>query len=119
MFRPDVGLGLSGANAEKQVAQDASEANAERLVAKDDAKAERLVADDAKAERLVADGANAERLVAHPEEKLNIDIQVVSSLSEWDTVVADGIAVGCMWYIGMMSLLVYQHCGLTIRLSLL
>ena len=27
MFRPDVGLGLSGANAEKQVAQDASEVN--------------------------------------------------------------------------------------------
>ena len=82
MFRPDVGLGLSGMNTEKQVAQDASEANAERLVAKDDMKAERLVADDAKAERLIADRVNIERLVAHPGEKLNIDILVVSSLSE-------------------------------------
>ena len=71
MFHPDVGLGLSGANAEKQVAQDAS-----------GAKAKRLVADDVKAERLVADGANIERLVAHPGEKLDIDVQVVSSLSE-------------------------------------
>ena len=56
--------------------------NAERLVAKDDVKAERLVADDAKAERLIADRVNIERLVAHPGEKLNIDILVVSSLSE-------------------------------------
>src|SRR5437016_2184530 len=108
MLCPGVRLWLSGMNTEEQVAQDASEVNAERLVA-----------DDVKAERLVANGANAERLVAHLEEKLDIDIQVVSSLSEWDTVVADGIAVGCMWYIGMMSLLVCQHCGLTIRLSLL
>ena len=82
MFHPDVRLGLSGANTEKQVAQDTSEANAERLVAKDDVKAERLVADNAKAERLVADRANTERLVAHPGEKLDIEVQVVSSLSE-------------------------------------
>ena len=71
MFHPGVGLGLSGVKTEEQVAQDASEVNAERLVA-----------DDVKAERLVADGANTERLVAHPGEKLDIEVQVVSSLSE-------------------------------------
>ena len=43
-------IGLSGANAEEQVAQDTSEANVERLVA-DNTKVERLVAVDAKVER--------------------------------------------------------------------
>ena len=86
MFYPDVRLGLSGANTEKQVAQDASEANTERLVAKD----------DAKAERLVVDRVNTKKLVAHPREKLDINIQVISSLLKWDTVVANGMTVGCM-----------------------
>ena len=60
MFRPGVGLGPSGVNAEEQVAQDASEANVERLVA-DEVNAERLVADDTKVKRLVAVDAKVKR----------------------------------------------------------
>ena len=58
--------------------------------------------------------ANAERLVARDGqakldgdvafeglEKLdvNVDIQVVSLLSDWDDVVANSLAVGCIWYV--------------------
>ena len=57
------------------------------------------------AEKLVAkDGANAERLVAEntANEKLEVevDIQVVSSLTEWDDVVANGFTAGCIWSTG-------------------
>src|SRR4051812_21130383 len=62
----------------------------------------------------LSERANAERLVARDGqakldgevafeglEKLdvNVDIQVVSSLSDWDDVVANGLAVGCIWYV--------------------
>ena len=29
---------------------------------------------------------------------MNVDIQIVSSLSDWDDVVANSLAVGCIWY---------------------
>jgi len=31
---------------------------------------------------------------------VNIDVQIVSSLSDWDNVVANDLAVGCIWYAG-------------------
>jgi hypothetical protein len=89
-FRPGVGL-LDGANAEKLVAQEGANAEWSRLVAQEGANTERLV--------VQADGANAEELVAQGE-KLEVDIQVVSSLSDWDEVVAEGFAIGCIWYMG-------------------
>src|SRR5438045_8180875 len=46
------------------------------------------------------DGVKPERVVAQHGENLEIDIQVVSSLSEWDEAVAEGYAVGCLWFIG-------------------
>ena len=46
------------------------------------------------------DGAKPEKVVAQHGENLEIDIQVVSSLSEWDEAVAEGYAVGCLWFIG-------------------
>src|SRR4051794_35066072 len=108
IFRP--GVGLSGANAERPVAHGA---NVERLVAQAmGAKAERQVAlnDGVNADVLVTqnDRVNADVLVAQTEgvnlervvtqgEKLEVDIQVVSSLSEWDEVVAESFAIGCIW----------------------
>ena len=31
---------------------------------------------------------------------VNMDVQIVSSLSDWDDVVVNGLAVGCIWYAG-------------------
>ena len=42
------------------------------------------------------DGAKPKRIVAQHGENLEIDIQVVSSLSEWDKTVAEGYTVGCL-----------------------
>ena len=56
----------------------------------------------ANTEKLVAqDGANVKRQVTD-EEKLGVkvDFQVVSSLIEWDDVVANGFAAGCIWSTG-------------------
>jgi len=63
----------------------------------------------------LSEGANAERLVAQDgwaklegevafegleNLDVNVDVQIVSSLSDWDDVVANGLAVGCIWYAG-------------------
>ncbi len=63
----------------------------------------------------LSEGANTERLVAQDgwaklegevafegleNLDVNVDIQIVSSLSDWDDVVANGLAVGCIWYAG-------------------
>src|SRR5436305_8623802 len=34
---------------------------------------------------------------------VNVDIQIVSSLSDWDDIVANSLAVGCIWYAGSES----------------
>ena len=59
----------------------------------------------------LSEGANAERLVAQDgwaklegevafegleNLDVNVDIQIVSSLSDWNDVVANGLAVGCI-----------------------
>src|SRR5947199_3544612 len=46
------------------------------------------------------DGAKPERVVAQHGENLEINIQVVSSLLEWDEAVAEGYDVGYLWFIG-------------------
>src|SRR5205814_6361182 len=61
----------------------------------------------------LSEGANTERLVAQDgwvklegevafegleNLNVNVDVQIVSSLSDWDDVVANGLAVGCIWY---------------------
>src|SRR5436305_12004032 len=63
----------------------------------------------------LSEGVNAERLVAQDgwvklegevafegleNLDVNVDVQIVSSLSDWDDVVANGLAVGCIWYAG-------------------
>ena len=63
----------------------------------------------------LSEGANTERLVAQDgwvklegevafegleNLDVNVDIQIVSSLSDWDDVVVNGLAVGCIWYAG-------------------
>ena len=67
----------------------------------------------------LSEGANAERLVAQDswvklEGKvvfeglenldMNVDVQIVSSLLDWDDVVANSLAVGCIWYAGSESI---------------
>ena len=63
----------------------------------------------------LSEGANAERLVAQDgwvklegevafedlkNLDVNMDVQIVSSLSDWDDVVANSLAVSCIWYTG-------------------
>ena len=102
-FRPNVGLS-EGANPERVVAQ-AEGAKPERGVPQaEGANPKRVVtqAEGAKPEREVtqAERAKLERGVSSQEEKFDIDIRIVSSLSEWDDVVTDSFAVGCIWYAG-------------------
>src|SRR5437764_7560578 len=67
----------------------------------------------------LSEGVNTERLVAQDgwvklegevafegleNLDMNMDVQIVSSLSDWDDVVTNSLAVDCIWYAGSESI---------------